>query len=177
MEKVLGEKSSVKLHIISRIIFLCEIPPPAPMELNPWFQKQLEIRPKAKEGKVYPRLVKATGDFFFTCNTFDVPLDPTLWARSKVYWNQGNYFHGLEIYRKLCGSYSLFLNMSFFLEKIYDLVLQCDANVDELLHVCKALLLTWGSLQKSHNALSQLAKNLRTNQWPRLWVGSPRLAA
>lgn len=58
------------------------------------------------------------------------------------------------MYRKSYGSYLHFQNESFFLEKVYYLVSQCEAKMDKLLHVCKSLLQTQGSVQKSHNTLS-----------------------
>lgn len=124
-------------------------------ESHPWFQQQLQMRPKAREGKVNPRLARVIGDFFSHATPLMSSSHLSLWARAKVYWNQGNYLHGLKMYCKSCGSYSLFLNGRFFLEKIYDSILQCYAKMDKLPHVCKALFLTWKSIQKSHNILSQ----------------------
>lgn len=101
-----------------------------------------------KRGK--SQISKSILTILFTHNTLDDPQDPSVCARSQVYWNQGNDFHGLEKYRKSCDSHSLFLCKRFCLGKIYDSNLQSDANTSELLHVCKALLLTWGSEQKNH---------------------------
>lgn len=75
------------------------------------------------------------------------------------------------MYHKSCGSYSLFLNERFFLGKIHDSILRGDANKDKLPHACKALLLTWGSLQRNHHVLSQSAKNPKqTNDQAFEWV-------
>lgn len=112
---------------------------------------------QGKRGK--SQISKSILAILFTDNTLDGPQDPSICARSQVYWNQGNDFHGLEKYRKSCGSHSLFLSKRFCLGKIYDSNLQSDANTSELLHVCKALLLTWGSEQKNHKMWQPKAPN------------------
>lgn len=146
------------LTLSSRKSSTSEVPRPAPIEaplVLPTATDQAWSQGKRGKSQISKSILA-----FYWHNTLDGPQDPSVCARSQVYWNQGNNFHGLEEYHKSCGSHSLFLNKRFCLGKIYDSNLHSDANTSELLHVCKALftdMRIW--TEEPQNVLSKTAKN------------------
>ena len=153
LEKALKEKSSVQLHIIRGTLSHV-----SHWELHPWIQQRPQSRPTAREGKVNHRLTKAVGEFFHIPH-LQYPSEPYSMGQSQglLKWRKQSPW-AWDV-PKSCGSHLLFLNERFFLRKVYDLISQCDAKMDKLLRVCKALLQTWGSVQKRQKILSQKPQN------------------